>query len=74
MYAIKAMVLLTVDHYPGKWVPFALIQRHAMAPRELVQRVCDELVDFGQIEHAVVGDVPCYGVLIPAGQSVEVVS
>lgn len=74
MYAIKALVLLTVDHHVGKWVSLDVIVSHAMAPRAAVQRVCDQLADERQLERGVVDGKPCYGVRVDAGGEPELVA
>lgn len=72
-WAITAMVLLAVDHHPGKWVSLDLIVQHVLAPVARVQEHCDELVVHGQIESCVIDGRQYYGTRVAAGAAAELV-
>lgn len=72
-WAIAAMVLVTCDREPGKWVSLDVIVQHVMAPVALVQQHCDELAAQGQIESCVVDGRQYYGTRVAAGAQAELV-
>lgn len=62
VWGLRALILLACDANDAFWLPLDYLVSRVAAPVGLVQEVCDALVWTNQLEHAVVDNVPCYGV------------
>ena len=72
VWSVVALVLLAVDNRTGCWCSIDFLCQRVMAPLHVVQRVCDDLVEQGQMERQVRDGLQYYGVHVqPDGEVVE---
>ena len=61
-HALRALILITCDGRKGEWVSLgALAERLGVSPHH-VQAAATELTEANQVQHAVAGGTPYWGV------------
>lgn len=68
-HATIALILIHIDAHQGEWCAINWLAGRTLTPLHKLGPLCQQLVAEGQLQHAVVAGVDCYGVGVEQPQA-----